>query len=105
MKKEKIMCIAVGFCLGTCVGAGGYYVFSRRIRKPVVKGVKYLEVAKKEKYYVFFSPEGKPVTLSEQEVFDIKQKHEDGVLPTFIAQEIGMSPVMVCRIINCLKSI
>jgi hypothetical protein len=38
--------------------------------------------------YVFFNMEGKPVTLSQQDVFDIKQMHEDGVLPTIIGEKV-----------------
>ena len=105
MAKDKIISMAIGFGLGTCAGAGGYYVVNRLIRKPVVKGGKPRGVVKREKHYVFFSSEGKPVTLSEQEVFDVKQKYEDGVLPTCIADEYNMNSVMVCRIINSIKSL
>lgn len=62
-------------------------------------------VIRKEVKYVFFSADGKPVTLSEQDVFDVKQKYEDGVLPTAIANEYNMNTVMVCRIINSIKSL
>ena len=100
--KQKIISMAIGFGLGTCAGAGGYYVINRLIRKPMGKP---REIVKKEKHYVFFSSEGKPVTLSEQQVFDVKQKYEDGVLPTCIADEYNMNSVMVCRIINSIKSL
>ena len=105
MAKVKIISMAIGFGLGTCAGAGGYYVVNRLIRKPIVKNGKPREVVKREKHYVFFSSEGKPVTLSEQQVFDVKQKYEDGVLPTCIADEYNMNSVMVCRIINSIKSL
>lgn len=62
---------------------------------PIVREVK----------YVFFSTDGKPVTLTEQDVFDVKQKYEDGVLPTAIADEYNMNAVMVCRIINSIKAL
>lgn len=55
--------------------------------------------------YVFFSTDGKPITLTEQDVFDIKQKYEDGVLPTSIADEYNMNAVIVCRIINTIKTL
>ena len=97
--------MAISFGLGTCAGAGGYYVVNRLTRKPIVKNGKPREIVKREKHYVFFSSEGNPVTLSEQEVFDVKQKYEDGVLPTCIADEYDMNSVMVCRIINSIKSI
>lgn len=54
---------------------------------------------------MFFSTDGKPVTLTEQDVFDVKQKYEDGVLPTAIADEYNMNAVMVCRIINSIKAL
>lgn len=59
----------------------------------------------REVKYVFFSTDGKPVTLTEQDVFDVKQKYEDGVLPTAIADEYNMNAVMVCRIINSIKAL
>jgi len=60
----------------------------------------------KEVKYVFFSMiDGIPVTLSEQDVFDIKQMYQDGVLPTAIGEKFGMDAVMVSRIINSIKSI
>ena len=54
----------------------------------------------KEVNYVFFSTDGKSVTLSQQDVFVIKQMHEDGVLPTVNGNKFDMDAVMVCRIIN-----
>ena len=54
----------------------------------------------KEVYYVFFSPEGKSVTLSKKDVFDIELMHEDGVLPSVIGDKFGMDAIMVCRIIH-----
>jgi len=54
---------------------------------------------------VFFSTEGKPITLSEQDVYNVRQKYEDGVLPTVIAEQYNMTAVMVCRIINSIKNL
>lgn len=66
---------------------------------------KALEISSvKEVNYVFFSLEGKLVTLSQRDVFDIKQMHEDGVLPTIIGEKFGMDAIMVCRIINSFNS-
>ena len=59
----------------------------------------------KEVKYVFFSVGGIPVILSEQDVFDIKQLYQDGVLPTAIGEKFGMGAVMVSRIINSIKTI
>lgn len=59
----------------------------------------------KEVKYVFFSTEGKPITLSEQDVYNVRQKYEDGVLPTDIAEQYNMTAVMVCRIINSIKNL
>lgn len=85
--------------LGVCVSAAALYAIKRRgtrTQEPTIQ---------KEVKYVFFSAEGKPVTLSEQDVFDVKQKYEDGVLPTIIADEYDMNAVMVCRIVNSIKSL
>lgn len=59
----------------------------------------------KEVKYVFFSVGGIPVILSEQDVFDIKQLYQDGVLPTAIGERFGMDAIMVSRIINSIKTI
>jgi len=55
--------------------------------------------------HVFYSTEGKPVVLDEQTVYSIRQLSDDGVLPSIIAEQHGMTPIMVSRIINSLKSI
>ena len=59
----------------------------------------------KEVKYVFFSIGGLSVILSEQDVFDIKQLYQDGVLPTAIGERFGMDAIMVSRIINSIKTI
>jgi len=100
--KKSILHYAVCFGLGACTGAGGYYVVNRWFIKP---DKTQCQVIKKEKYYVFFSSDGKPVSLSERDVFDIKQMNEDGVLPTAIGSKFNMNPVMVCRIINSIKTV
>lgn len=48
--------------------------------------------------------EGKPVTLSKQDVFEIKLMHEDGILPSAFGDKFGMDAVMICRIINSFIS-
>ena len=58
----------------------------------------------KEVKYVFFSANGKPITLSEQELYSIRQMHEDGIQPSTIGEKFGLETVMVMRIINCVKS-
>lgn len=93
---------AVGFTLISLVCAAGVlYVVKHKQSNPQAR----TPVTPKEVKYVFFSTDGKPVTLSEQDVFDVKQKYEDGVLPTAIAKEYNMNTVMVCRIINSIKSL
>ncbi len=93
---------AVGFTLISLVCAAGVlYVVKHKQSNPQTQS----PVIQKEVKYVFFSTNGKPVTLSEQDVFDVKQKYEDGVLPTAIANEYNMNTVMVCRIINSIKSL
>ena len=37
----------------------------------------------------------------EKEVYSMKQMYDDGVQPSAIAEKYGLSPAMVCRIINC----
>ena len=91
---------AIGFTIiGLVCTAGVLYVVKHKKpqtqKPPIVREVK----------YVFFSTDGKPVTLTEQDVFDVKQKYEDGVLPTAIADEYNMNAVMVCRIINSIKAL
>lgn len=91
---------AIGFTIiGLVCTAGVLHVVKHKKpqtqKPPIVREVK----------YVFFSTDGKPVTLTEQDVFDVKQKYEDGVLPTAIADEYNMNAVMVCRIINSIKAL
>lgn len=91
---------AIGFTIiGLVCTAGVLYVVKHKKpqtqKPPIVREVK----------YVFFSTDGKPVTLTEQDVFDVKQKYEDGVLPTAIADEYNTNAVMVCRIINSIKAL
>lgn len=89
---------AIGITVFNLVLVGGMlYVLNHKksITPTVVKEVK----------YVFFSTEGKPVTFSEQDIYDIRQKYEDGVLPTVIAEQYNMTAVMVCRIINSIKNL
>ena len=100
--RKTILNFGVCFCLGVCTGAGSYFMVNRWFIKPDKKQG---QVIKKGKCYVFFSSEGKPVSLSERDVFDIKQMNEDGVLPTAIGDKFNMDPVMECRIINSIKTI
>lgn len=93
---------AIGFTvIGLVCAAGVLYVVQRKQAKSQTQ----TPIIRKEVKYVFFSSDGKPVTLSEQDVFDVKQKYEDGVLPTVIADEYDMNAVMVCRIINSIKAL
>lgn len=92
---------AIGFTfIGLVCAAGVLYVVKHKQPKPKTQ----TPVIQKEVKYVFFSTDGKPITLSEQDLFDVKQKYDDGVLPTVIADEYDMNAVMVCRIINSIKS-
>ncbi len=80
---------------------GVLFIVKQRKPKPTTQKAPII----KEVKYVFFSTDGKPITLSEQDVYDVRQKYEDGVLPSAIAEEYNMNAVMVCRIINCAKSL
>ena len=84
--------------LGLGCAAGVWRFLCKQPKAQKTSGVK-------EVKYVFFSVDGIPVTLSEQDVFDIKQMYLDGVLPTAIGEKFGMDAVMVSRIINSIKSI
>lgn len=55
--------------------------------------------------YVFFSTDGKCITLLDYDIFNIRQKYEDGVMLTTIANEYNMSEVTVCRILNYVKNL
>ena len=55
-------------------------------------------------YYVFCSFNGNRVVLSEFEVYNIKQMHEDGVSPHVIAKKYKISTIMVCKIIETTKN-
>lgn len=91
---------AIGFSvIGLVCTAGIVYV----VKHKKAQAQKTSET--KEVKYVFFSMDGKPITLSEQDVFEIKQLHEDGVLPTVIGDRFCMDAVMVCRVINSVKTI
>ena len=84
--------------LGVCVSAAALYAVKHRgtrTQEPTIQ---------KEVKYVFFSANGKPITLSEQEVYSIRQMHEDGMQPSTIGEKFGLETVMVMRIINCVKS-
>ena len=98
--KSAITKKAIGFgiigFLGTTVVFLG--IKHMRSKKQTMK-----DSSKKEVRFVFFSPDGLPISLSEQEVYNVKQQYEDGVSPVVIAKEHNMSTGMVFRIISCMK--
>lgn len=80
---------------GILLGCGGYQIFlhfKRKHKRP-------LNVIE----YVFFNHTGKPFTLTDREMYDIKHKYDDGVLISSIAQFYGIDATMICRIINYMK--
>ena len=83
------------FVGGTVVGLGGCHLF-RLFRKKHSRPLNVIE-------YVFFDHTGKPFTLTDREMYDIKHKYEDGVLVSSLAQDYGIDAAMICRIISCLK--
>ena len=94
--------VSLVFVLGAGVGAaGGYYVARRTMAKSAVTSM-CNQATKTGREYVFFSVKGKSITLSEKDVYDIKQLYEDGVLPNAIADKFGMTAVMVSRILNSI---
>lgn len=83
---------------GVCVSAAALYAIKHR-------GTKTQEpTIQREVKYVFFSADGKPITLSEQDVYSIRQMYEDSMQPYSISEKFGLETVMVMRIINCVKS-
>lgn len=82
----------------TCglIGAYGYHAYQKHGRK----GSRPLNVIK----YVFFDPYGKILTLTDREIYDIKQKYEDGVLLSAIAEELNLNVIMIARIIDLTKT-
>lgn len=69
------------------------------------KTVRANSTVKSDVNYIFSTPNGKAVVLSEKEVYGIKQMYDDGVMPSVIANKYKMNTVMVCRVINCINSI
>lgn len=83
--------ILVGIACGA-IGAYGCHAYQKHRRK----GSRPVNVIK----YVFFDPYGKILTLTDREICDIKQKYEDGVLLSAIAEELNLDVIMITRIIN-----
>ena len=79
------------------IGAVGYHIYLKYVKKSLHP----VNVVK----YVFFNLSGEPLSLTDREISDIKQKYEDGVLLSAIAQAHSMSVIMLTRIINFTKSI
>lgn len=78
------------------IGAYGYHVYQKHGRKRA----RPLNVNK----YVFFDPYGKILTLTDREICDIRQKYEDGVLLSAIAEDLNLDVIMIARIINLTKT-
>lgn len=87
--------VLVGIACGA-IGAYGYHTYQKHRRK----GAHPLNVIK----YVFFDPYGKILTLMDREICDIKQKYEDGVLLSAIAEDLNIDVIMITRIINLTKA-
>ncbi len=85
------MAIVISVVGGALVGGGITYWHCKKTPTPSNKDI----------VYVFYSMRGKPLTLPEKEVYSIKQMSDDGVQPSAIAEKYGLTPAMVCRIINC----
>lgn len=85
----------VGIACGV-IGAYGYHAYQKHLRKSLHP----LNVVK----YVFFDPYGKILTLTDREICDIRQKYDDGVLLSSIAEDLNLDVIMITRIINLTKS-
>ena len=88
--------IILGGIVCGAMGAYGYYAY----QKYGSKSTRPLNVIK----YVFFDPYGKILTLTDREICDIKQKYEDGVLLSMIAEDLNLDVIMITRIINLTKA-
>lgn len=93
MKTKKCCCIcslvaAITFC-------GTWYFTRRHYRKALTHY--------KGDAYVFSTPDGAHITLSEDNLKDIRLMHESGVHPSVIAEKYGISLLMVTRIINFIN--
>lgn len=55
--------------------------------------------------YIFFTPQGKVLKLTDREINSILQQNEDGVLLSAIAAKFQISVVMVARIINFIQNL
>jgi hypothetical protein len=88
---KATMAIVISVVGGAFVGGGITYWHCKKNPTPSNKNI----------VYVFYSMRGKPLTLPEKEVCSIKQMSDDGVQPSAIAEKYGLTPAMVCRIINC----
>lgn len=89
-KQTGVWCLA-----GILLGAGGYHLFFHFRGKRLQP----LNVIK----YVFFKHNGKPLTLTDREMYEIKHRYDDGVLVSSLAQDYGIDAAMICRIISYLK--
>lgn len=83
--------IAVSLACGIGAGCHLIYCYCKKMLRPSEKG---------NTVYVFFSLSGKPLTLPEKDVYSMKHMYDDGVQPSRIAEKFGLTPVMVCRVIN-----
>lgn len=96
--KKMLVFVSFGM-IATGTGVLAYRIFKNRKAKSGENS------PKSEVKYVFFSPEGQPIVMTQRDVYDIKQLNEDGVLPTSIGERFNMSAVMVSRIINSIKAL
>ena len=99
MKTKKMLVFVSCGMIATGTSVLAYRIFKNRKAKSSENS------PKSEVKYVFFSTEGKPVVLTERDVYDIKQLQEDGVLNSIIGEKFNMSPVMVSRVINSIKAL
>ena len=88
---KATMAIVISVVGGVLVGGGITYWHCKKTPAP----------SNKDTVYVFYSMRGKPLILPEKEVYSIKKMSDDGVQPSAIAEKYGLTPAMVCRIINC----
>ena len=89
---KTAIAIAVSLTCGIGIGSGITYCYCKKHPKPSKNG---------NTTYVFCSLRGKPLTIPEKDVYSMKHMYDDGVQPSEIAEKFGLTPAMVCRVINC----
>ena len=91
LNTKTAITVAVSLACGIGIGSGITNYCCQKHPKPSKNG---------NTLYVFCSLHGRPLTLLEKDVYSMKEMFDDGVQPSAIAEKFGLTPTMVCRVIN-----